>query len=288
MSKLSPILAIFAIATTTLPAQPSAVSQAPIGRAWLVLQQGLSSKRAANRANAVHALRLLLHNPKAQRMAESALTDPNPKVRASAARALGPMGAESSALKLKSLLNDKDPAVVLAAAHSLFLLGHSEEAYEIDYEVLTGERKGANGFVASQIDELKDSKAVAMMGVETGVGFAPFGGAAYELFKRISKDHGVAVRVAAAKELAKDRDPKIDAALARACAEKKWPIRAAAAFAIAKREDPALLNLITPMLDDKKDIVRYEVAATVLRLSGGTATQEALNGQPASGNGANK
>jgi len=286
--KLSPIFAIFAIATTVLPAAPPATPQAPAARAWLILQQGLTTKRAAKRANAVHALRLLPHNPKSQKMAESALTDPNSKVRAAAARALGPMGAASSAPKLKAVLNDKDPAVVLAAAHSLFLLGHPEEAYEIDYEVLIGQRKGADGFVASQMGELKDAKAVAMMGVETGVGFAPFGGAGYELFKRISKDHDSPVRVAAAKELAKDRDPKIDAALARACADKKWPIRAAAAFAIAKRDDPALLKLITPMLDDKKDIVRYEAAAAVLRLSAGTATEEALNGQPASGNEADK
>lgn len=177
--------------------------------------------------------------------------------------------------------------MVLAAAHSLFLLGHPEEAYEIDYEVLTGQRKGADGFVASQMGELKDPKALTMMGIETGVGFAPFGGAGYELFKRISKDHHSPVRVAAAKELAKDRDPKIDAALAKACSDKKWPIRAAAAFAIAKRDDPALLNLITPMLDDKKDIVRYEAAAAVLRLGAGRAT-EVLNGQTASGNEANK
>jgi HEAT repeat protein len=178
------------------------------------------------------------------------------------------MGAVSAVPKLKAILKDKDPAVVLAAAHSLFLLGDREESYEIDYEVLIGERKGADGFVASQMDELKDSKAVAMMGVETGVGFAPFGGPAYEVFKRISKDHDSPVRVAAAKELASDRNPKIDAALTKACSDKKWPVRAAAVYAIAKRDDPALLNVITPVLDDKNDFVRYDASAAVLRLGG--------------------
>jgi HEAT repeat protein len=79
------------------------------------------------------------------------------------------------------------------------------------------------------------------------------------------------VRVLAAKELATDRDPKIDAALARACSDKKWPVRAAAVYAIAKRDDPALLNVITPVLDDKNDVVRYDASATVLRLSGAKA-----------------
>ena len=200
-------------------------------------------------------------------MAEKALADPSPKVRASAARALGPMGAESSVPKLKTALNDVEPSVVLAAAHSLFVLGHRDEVYDIDYEVLTGERKSADGFVKSQMNELKDPRAVAKMGLETGIGFAPFGGEAYEAFKRISKDDRSPVRAAAAKELATDRDPKIDAALAKACSDKKWPVRAAAVWAIAKRDDPTLLNAITPMLGDKSEIVRYDASAAVVRLT---------------------
>jgi HEAT repeat protein len=110
--------------------------------AWAILEKGLTCSRIEKRANAVRALRFLPDNPRAQEMAEKALADPNAKVRAAAARALGTMGAASSVPRLKAVLNDKDPAVVLAAAHSLFLLGRREEAYQIDYEVLTGERKG--------------------------------------------------------------------------------------------------------------------------------------------------
>jgi HEAT repeat protein len=256
MNNCFSVLATFAIAAAFLPAEPLNTQQAPTTRAWLILQQGLTSKRAAKRASAVHALRLIPHNPTAQGLADNALADSSPKVRAAAARALGTMGAASSVPKLKAALNDKEPAVVLAAAHSLLLLGHPEEAYEIDYEALTGERKGAHGFLASQLDEVKDSKAVAMMGVETGIGFAPFGGPAYEVFKRISKDHDSPERAAATKELAKDRDARIDAALAAASADKKWPVRAAAVFAIAKRDDPALLHVITPALEDKNDVVK--------------------------------
>ena len=243
-------------------------SQTSTARAWVILQQGLKSHRAEERANAVHALRLLPHNPRAQEMAENALTDQCPTVRAAAARALGPMGSVSSAPKLKAVLNDKEPAVVLAAARSRFMLGEREEPYEIDYEVLTGERKSANGFVKSQINELKDPKADAMIGVETGIGFVPFGSEGYELFKRIRKDEHTPVREAAAKELAADRDPKIDAALAKASSDKQWRVREAAVVAIARREDPKLLHVITPLLDDKSEVVRYEASATLLRLSG--------------------
>jgi hypothetical protein len=110
-------------------------------------------------------------------MAENALADRNPKVRTAAAMALGPMGAASSVPKLKALLDDKEPTVVLAAAHSLFLLGDREDAYNIDYDVLTGERKAAEGFVASGKDELTSPKGLTLIGIEGGLGFVPFGDA---------------------------------------------------------------------------------------------------------------
>jgi HEAT repeat protein len=177
------------------------------------------------------------------------------------------MEAVSSQPKLKGLLNDKEPFVVLAAAHTLFLLGDRGEVYDIDYEVLNGERKSSDGFVASQISELRDPKAVAAMGLETGIGFMPFGGEAHEVYKRVHKDNATPVRVAAAKELIADKDPKIDAALIKACSDKKWAVRAAAVFAIAKRDNPSLLNVIPPLMKDKNEIVQFEAAAAVLRLS---------------------
>lgn len=120
--------------------------------------------------------------------------------------------------------------------------------YAADYQVVLGKRKGANGFVYSQIDHLHDPKVVAMMGVETGIGFVPFGGEGHEFFKRIRKDNATPVRVAAAKELVDDRDSKIDAALTRACSDKKPAVRAATLFAIAKRDNPELLSVIAPAL----------------------------------------
>jgi HEAT repeat protein len=267
MTRLFQVLGTFAIAAALLPATDVSAPEAATTRAWGILQQGVTSKSSAKRLNAIHALRLLPNNAQAQEMVENALSDTNQKVRATAARTLGLLKAVSSCPRLKALLDDKSPAVVLAAAHSLFLLGQPEEAYEIDFQVLTGKRKGAEGFVSSQLDELKDKKTVAMMGFEAGVGFAPFGGPAYEVFKRVSQDNDSPVRAAATKELAADRDPKIDAALAKACSDKKWLVRAAAVYAIAKRDDPALLHLITPALGDKNDSVRYDASAAVVRLT---------------------
>lgn len=189
-------------------------------------------------------------------MAERALPDPNPKVRAAAARALGPMGAVLSLPKLNALLNDREPFVVLAAAHSLFLLGARDEVYDIDCQILNGDRKSADGFIASQINELRDPTAVATVSFETGIGFVPFGGEAYEGFKRATRDDHTPVRVAAVKELATDPDARIDATLTKACSDKKWPVRAAAVYAIAKGDNPAFLTATTPALDDTNQIVK--------------------------------
>jgi len=71
------------------------------------------------------------------------------------------MEALSSQARLKTLLKDREPFVVLAAAHSLFLLGDRGEVFEFDYAVLNGERKSADGFVASQISELRDPRVDA-------------------------------------------------------------------------------------------------------------------------------
>ena len=86
MTKLYSICAMVLVAAASLPA-----SETPAERAWLILQRGVTSKKAGARANAAHALRLIAHNARAEEMAEHAVTDSNPKVRAAAARALGPM-----------------------------------------------------------------------------------------------------------------------------------------------------------------------------------------------------
>ena len=60
-------------------------------------------------------------------------------------------------------------------AHSLFLLGHREEVYDIDYQC-----SPVCGFVESQMSELRDPKAMADVGLETGIEFVPFGSSTTE------------------------------------------------------------------------------------------------------------
>ena len=48
-------------------------------------------------------------------------------------------------------------------------------AYHVYYGVLTGQRKTGEPLLASQMDMLKDPDTLARIGLETGIGFIPFG-----------------------------------------------------------------------------------------------------------------
>jgi HEAT repeat protein len=220
---------------------------------------------------AIRVLGLMPNDAKALGIAEKALADDRPEVRTAAATALGDMKSRSSIPKLKEALDDNDPAVALAAAHALDEM-HDDSAYEVYYEVLTGQRKAGKGLIASQTAVLKDPKKMALLGFEQGIGFVPFADIGWVAFRAITKDDTSPVRAAAAKVLAKDPDPAATKALADAADDKSWLVRAAALEALAKRGDPAVLDTVALHMSDKREAVRYTAAATVLRL---TAIKEA-------------
>ena len=215
---------------------------------------------------AIRVLGLMPNDTKALGIAEKALADDKPEVRAAAATALGDMKSRSSISKLKEALDDNDPAVALAAAHALDEM-HDDSAYEVYYEVLTGQRKADKGLVASQTAILKDPKKMALLGFEQGIGFVPFADIGWVAFRTITKDDTSPVRAAAAKVLAKDPDPAATKALADAAGDKSWLVRAAALEALAKRGDPAVLDTVSSCMSDKKEAVKYTAAAAVLRLT---------------------
>ena len=252
------------------------LGQTPQQQAWSVLQSGFSNKNASTRTQAVRALGLLPGNQEALAAAETALQDNEPKVRAAAAIALGQMGSSASIPKLKKMLSDDDPSVVLAAAHALRAL-NDPVAYDVFYEVLTGERKSGEGFVGQGMETLKDGKKMAKIGFEEGIGFVPFADIGYFALKAVTKDDTSPVRAAAAKLLACDPDPRSGQALVQAVADKKWIVRVAALEAIAKRGDPRLLKSIVPAMSDNNEAVRMTAAAAVLKLS--TVTKVASAGR---------
>jgi HEAT repeat protein len=240
-------------------------AQAHIDKAWDMLKNAAADSKTDKRVTAVAVLGLLVKNADAQAMAEKALSDDKPEVRAAAANALGAMEATSAVPALKNAIQDKDVSVVLAAAHALYVM-KVPEAYEVYYAVLTGEKKSGDTLMAEQKKMLSDPKKMAQLGFEQGIGFIPFAGLGLSALGMLTKDDTSPVRAAAAKVLATDPDPKSGEALVNAAFDKSWLVRAAALNAIAQRGDFTLGPRIETIMDDGNEQVRYIAAATVIRL----------------------
>ncbi|MGB9244382.1 MAG: HEAT repeat domain-containing protein [Candidatus Acidiferrales bacterium] len=239
----------------------------------MILQTGLSEHNTSRRAAAVAALGLLQNNPWAIESAEKALGDPKPAVRAAAATALGQMGAISSAPLLKKAMGDKTNRVFFAAADSLLSMGDSS-GYDVYYEILTGERKSGEGLIAAKKKLITDERAMVLLAMGVGIGFAPYASYGWMVWQELSKDYVTPVRLNALKKLANDPDSRIAKGLLTAACDKHGTVRVAALFAIGRHDDPSLILLIVPHMLDKKAPVRYMAAAAVLRLSASVPTDD--------------
>jgi HEAT repeat protein len=262
-------------APNTPPAQPSPnptspapakVSSNPREHAWQILEDACTGDKSGDRATAILVLGLIPNDARSARLAQKALTDDRPEVRAAAAAALGNMQSKASIPKLKAALDDQDPSVALAAAHSLDVM-HDSSAYEVYYEILNGERKAGKGLIASQTSMLRDPKKMAEFGFEEGIGFIPFAGIGWGAVKAIRKDDSSPVRAAAARVLARDPDPATTKALIEATGDNSWIVQAAALEALAKRGDPSALPTVARYMSDDKGAIKFTAAAAVIHLS---------------------
>ncbi len=235
-------------------------------KAWQILEDACTGDKSGDRATAILVLGLIPNDSKSAKLAQKALTDERPEVRAAAAAALGNMQSRASIPKLKAAMDDQDPSVALAAAHSLNLM-HDNSAYEVYYQILNGERKAGKGLIASQTSMLRDPKKMAEFGFEEGIGFVPFAGIGWGAIKAIRKDDSSPVRAAAARVLARDPDPATTRALAEATEDNSWIVQTAALEALAKRGDPSALPTVERYLSDAKGAIRFTAAAAVIHLT---------------------
>lgn len=235
------------------------------------------SKKTIERTNGIRVLGLLRDNERARTLAENALKDPNPLVRAAAATSLGQMHAEESIPKLESALADVKIPVVLAAAESLRELNDEKTAYAVYFDLLTGERKSREGLIEQQLDTLKDPKELAKIGFSEGIGYIPFAAIGWDAYRTMYKKDPNPARAVAATFLAHDPDPSTAKALVKATNDKDWIVRAAAVEAIAQRGDVSLLPKVELKFADKNPRVRYSAAAAVIRLSATEPSNTAKN-----------
>jgi HEAT repeat protein len=260
------LLTALFLGTASISQKPSPQAGAT-AQAWAVLHEGLTSDKFERRVLCVRSLSLMQHDPRAVEFSEQALDDRDRHVRAAAATTLGQLDSYSSIPKLRGALNDKEVPVVLAAAHSLYLL-KDPSAYDVYYAILMGDRKSSEGLVQSQLDRLRDPKQLMQLGFEEGIGFVPFGGMGYEAYRQIHGHDASPVRAVAARSLARDPDQiSEDALIQVALTDNSEPVRLAALDALAERDDRRCIERLVKNLSETKLAVRYRTAALIVHLN---------------------
>jgi HEAT repeat protein len=259
-------LLIVALAAT------AAFAQIPIA-SYDVLTQGTQDANPARRIRALIAMGVIRPEPKPVALVEGMLSDKDYGTRQAACSTLGEMKSRASIMKLQSALDDKAPEVVFAAARSLYAMG-DPAGRAVLIAILDGDRANASGLVSSSLRDAKlklhDPKALLLIGVNESAGLlGPFG-VSVPIAEMILKDKESSGKTAAVLLLATDNTPASRDALKDALTDKNWTVRVAAAHAIAIRDLKPLYVDVAPLLDDKRDEVRYAAAATMIRLKQST------------------
>lgn len=237
--------------------------------AWRILDHGVHDGNPVKRKQAVLAMSLLRPQPRPVVLLEGALDDKDAGVREAACATLGVIQSQTSIPKLQKALNDTVPEVIFAAAKALYNM-NDPTGREVIMAVLLGEQSDASGFVSGSIRSMKlklhDPKALMMIGINGGAGFAGPFGIGVPLAEGVLRDNQASGKTVAALLLATDRSPESLAALKGALADKNWTVRVAAARAIGTRDAITLYDNVARLLNDKREEVEFSAAAALIRL----------------------
>jgi HEAT repeat protein len=125
-------------------------------------RQRLSSSDVEERRDAVMRLGAM-RRPEASRAALPALSDAEPIVRATAAKAILSIGAEESVSSLLPILNDKDEFVRREAAYALGLTRSSAATAALSDRLLNDKEDGVQAAAAIALGHIADEAAVVAL-----------------------------------------------------------------------------------------------------------------------------
>ena len=264
---------------TKRPAQDS--PSVNVDTAWSMLTSAiLDTKHPALQTQALAALGNIGSNPRAAKMIIEAMHAPDLDVRTAAVLAAGQSPAQTAkrnfSMELRTLLDDKEPQVAVAAASTLWKMGdHSGE--DILVAVAAGERKASAGLMDSTrhtiTTDLHNPSTITRIGALQGasmlLGPFGFGITAYEYIHKNGADTS---RPLAIELIAQSKTKPIHDELINALTDKDVGVRAAAAKALGEYHDKETASAIANLFYDSKPPVRLTAAAAYLRASGAVVT----------------
>ncbi len=237
-----------------------------------IIEQALKDSNPDKRKELAIAASLGGQNAVTLSVLSRAQQDHDVQVRLAACMSLSSLKDKRAIPLLKDALDDQVPEVVFCAAQGLWQMG-DPDGKRVLLSVLQGETKTSSGYITIEkrhtLRMLKVPKELLMNAFKIGIGFAPVPGLGTGLssFENLMHDNQMTGRALAALALAHDKKPDTLKALRDALTDKEWSVRAAAVHALAIRNQSKVRNDIIPLLDDKKEAVRYRAAFAYLRLA---------------------
>ncbi len=251
--------------------------QANLEAARLILEQGLTERNADWRTEVAIALSLTRVENNPFQLLEIALMDKDMYVQVAACATLAGLPDQRSVSLLKKALDSETPEVAFAAAKALYLQGVPDGRQAL-LDVATGERRARSGYFSAQrralLRSLKTPGGFFRLAFRYGMVFAPVPGLGIGLssLAGLLADANLSGRAQAIAILPPVQDGETVAMLREALTDEDWSVRAAAVHALALSDQTVVLRDLVPLLQDKKEAVRYRAAAAYLRLATTPAT----------------
>jgi HEAT repeat protein len=255
-------------------------------QAWTMLTAAVNDdKHEETRTQALAALGLMGGNTRSLQLIRDAMKDKDIDIRVAAALAAGQTKSPNITTDLRSLLDDKEPAVAFVAALTLWKM-HDRSGEDVLTAVAEGDRKASAGLMSgtrhSINKELHDPTAMAKYGATQGAYYllGPFG-IGLTALEYLHKNGGDTARVSAIEAIAQNHTNPIRLELIGATMDKDLGVRAAACKALARYHDKDVPPSLAKVFDDAKPPVRLTAAAAYL-ISMGAVVGSPVEGEPIS------
>jgi HEAT repeat protein len=262
-------LAISFLGGPIAPADDS-TSDPNVQKAKDILLKGVASGNPDTRSLAVMSASLIGDRSEVLNKLYSMLeTDKDVPTRITIISTLGSFQNPAVVPSLQAALKDPVPEVDLAAALALWGLKQPDgKAFLLD--TLAGNQKTTSSFMSSEkrsLVRMTHTPTTTFLGIVANQFALPGLGSGMESAVGLSADPASMASSSVIFALARDKeDPAVWDALVKALQDKEWATRAAATHVVAMHNDPALINDLLPLMDDKKEQVSFRAAAGYLRL----------------------
>jgi HEAT repeat protein len=245
-------------------------SDPAIQRAKEILLDGVASSNPDTRQQAVTAASLIGdHEQVVAKLATMLDTDKDVPVRITIVSTLGSFDNPAVIPLLQKALKDPVPEVDLAAALALNSRKQPDGKVFL-MEVLGGKAKTSSSFMDStkrSMIRMVHTPSTTLLGVLANQVPIPGMGSGMQSALGLTADPASSAQAAVVLALARDADPAVWDVIIAGLDDKSWPVRAAACHAIAIHDNPSLRAKLIPLMEDKKDQVRFRAAAAYLRLT---------------------